>query len=75
MTFGFVYSNTLINWNDPHKNCIHNCAERVKNEKDILPENHRWTAKRKASLAISIIKENTTTTPAPRDYYLTVNEI
>lgn len=44
-------------------------------EMDNLSENRRWTAKRKASLVLDIIKGNTTSAQAARTYDLTVTEI
>lgn len=44
-------------------------------EMDNLPENRRWTAKRKASLVLEIIKGKTTAAEASRAYDLTVTEI
>lgn len=44
-------------------------------EQDHLVENRRWTAKRKSSLVLDIIKGNTTSAQAAREYDLTVSEI
>lgn len=44
-------------------------------QKDNQNENKRWTAKRKASLVLDIIKGNTTAAEAARNYDLTISEI
>lgn len=47
----------------------------MNNENEQSPENRRWTAKRKASLVLDILRGNTTAAQAARAYALTVAEI